>query len=240
MEVALKTDRAIRPFVTACSDRLRELWKDLNRLGEEFTPRQSAETADAPDQDPLTPFFGPLAETFARGRQQMVEQLDEAIRSSFFTPQRRLQDVFSDGPEVRAELVVLMRSAARKVFLHCVRDADLARLREAMTAEGVRELTAPLRSCRDRATPKLLGLTGGAKRLLLAAPRSLDGERLGEKFREAIGDPATAVPGAWHEALVCYEAESLTLDRIAGRFLRVRPDCQELASRLHTRIDVSW
>ncbi len=133
-----------------------------------------------------------------------------------------------------------MRSTARKVFLRIAGDADLGRLREAMASDDVRDLSAALRSCRERATPKLLGVSGGAKRLLLAVPRSLDGSRLAEKVREVAGDQATAVPGAWHEALVCYEAESLTLDRIAGRFLRVRPDCHELASRLHTRIDVSW
>jgi hypothetical protein len=243
LELAVKTVRTIRPFATACSDQLRDLWKDLNRLSEEFAaagPADDAGDLSAQDPSPAASFFGPLAEVFARHCEAMVGQLDRAIRAGFFAGGRRLSDLSSVDSSVRADLIAQMRSAARKVLLRCVRDANLSRLSEALAGGDTRGLSVFLQSCCDLASPKLLKLSGGAQRLLLAVPESLDASRLGAEVHRLSGDPPTLVPEGWQEPLICYEAESLALDRLSARFLQGRPDCRELASRLHTRVDVSW
>jgi hypothetical protein len=243
LELASRAARSIRSFVAACSEQLRDLWKDLNRLSEEFTVAGSADVprhAPASQRGPSDSFFGALAETFAGQREAMVVQLDGEVRAAFFAGERRLSDLSSGDSPVRAGLVAQMRVAARKVLLRCVRDADLARLSEAFAGSGARGMSAFLQSCRESATPKLLKFSGGAKRLLLAVPERLDGAGLGEEVYRMWGDQPTLAPGGWHETVLCYEAQSLAMDRVCNRFLQSRPDCRELAARLHTRVDVGW
>jgi hypothetical protein len=132
-----------------------------------------------------------------------------------------------------------MRVLAREVILRCGRDATVSRLREALAGDNVRGLSVAIERSSDAATPKLPSFRDGARRLLLAVPEGLDLARLGAEVGTAAGEDPTTVAGSWQEAMLCYEVEQLTLDEIA-RFLTSRPDCEELAARLHTRIDVNW
>ena len=133
-----------------------------------------------------------------------------------------------------------MRAAARKTILRFVKETTLSRLREALAEPGAPALRLPLRTCLEAATPNLLTAGGGAKRLLLVAPSHLDASCLREVSQQASGDDATVVCGFGHEVLVCYEVERVSLEGVAARFISSRPDCQKLASRLHTRIDIDW
>ncbi|NUQ64996.1 MAG: hypothetical protein HUU20_21235, partial [Pirellulales bacterium] len=243
LEAGLKAVRAIRPFVTAGSDRLRELWKDLNRLSEEFavaTETDNPPSAPAGRRSPSDSFLAPLAEVYADCRQELVEQLDRQVQTAFFGAKRPLRQFFTEGAEVRADLVAAMRGLARKAILRCGSNATISGLREALAGNNLQGLAVALECSSEAAAPKLPGSCRGGRRLLLAVPEGLDPARLGAEVRTVSGEVPTAIAGSWQETMLCHEVEQLALEDIAPRFLRSRSDCEEIASRLHTRIDVNW
>jgi hypothetical protein len=61
-------------------------------------------------------------------------------------------------------------------------------------------------------------------------------KQLGDQLAEA----PTVIANAENEVLFCYEGEQLVLRRVANALLGQRRQNVELASRLHTRIDVQW
>ena len=179
-EAMLRTVRTVRPLMTACSDRLRELWKDLNGLGEAFAVTKLAGGAagiPAVSDDRPTRFFDPLAKVFRAHGQEMIEQIDEEMETKFFSTRGRLREVLSEGPSARGELVARMRAAARTAFLRCAKHAAVSRLRDGLTDGDDQELSIALQECCDAAAPKLPDLNGGAKRLVLAIPKDLDASR---------------------------------------------------------------
>ena len=76
--------------------------------------------------------------------------------------------------------------------------------------------------------------------MLLVAPNDADASCLREEVERASEDEATLVCDPQGELLLCYEAEDVGMEGVYARFIRSRPDCQDLASRLHTRVDISW
>ena len=242
-ELAARAVRSMRSAIAAGSEQLRDLWKDLNRLCEDFAVSDAAaEARPAPAalRGDGARFLVHPAELFAGQSEAMVRRLDREMKDGFFSAKRRLSDLsFADAP-LRHDLLAAMRLAARKVLLQCVRDADLAWLRESLSGDSARSLDALLEHCRESAMPRLLPSTGGALRWLLVVPEGLDGARLAEEVQRSWGDRPTVIPGEWGETLLCCEAERLALARVCGRLLQSRPDCRELASRLHSRLDVNW
>jgi len=85
-----------------------------------------------------------------------------------------------------------------------------------------------------------LSQCGGARRLLLAAPNEFPLERLLREVGGEVGETPTVVADAENRVLFCYEAEQLSLRRVAAALLDRRFQNVEIAARLHTRIDVNW
>ena len=243
LEGAFKTTNSIQPSVTAAGDQLRDLWKDINRLCEEFqvsTNRgHEAGHTTTTDTSPAAA-VDPVEAVFAEHRLQMIGQLDRRLDEGFFLPERRLRHVLLEGSRLRAEFITYMRSAARNVILDFAKQATLSRLNESLSGTGTDGLKATLLDSIEAATPKLMTDAGGAKRLLLVAPADSDTSRLEDEVRQASQEEPALVRAADGNVLLCYEVEQLPLERITTRFIRSRPDCQELATRLHNRIDVKW
>jgi len=84
-----------------------------------------------------------------------------------------------------------------------------------------------------------LRTAGGAKRLLVTLPEVLT-SKLQDEIQKISGDQVTPVCDSEAGVLVCYEVESLSFDGVAATFIRRRPECQDIARRLHTRVDVAW
>src|SRR5262249_29875540 len=101
------------------------------------------------------------------------------------------------------------------------------------------QLSTLLRKCLQQALPDLLTL-GGAKRLLVIIPGKLDLMRVAREVEHLAKEQVSVVIEQGGDLKLCYEIENLRWQGIQSKLLRQRTDCQELAARLHTRINVDW
>ena len=76
--------------------------------------------------------------------------------------------------------------------------------------------------------------------MLLVVPGDLPSTDLVKQLSEEVSEPPTVVADKENEVLLCYEMEQLPLRRVAAAVLDRRFKNVEVASRLHTRIDVPW
>ena len=81
---------------------------------------------------------------------------------------------------------------------------------------------------------------GGARRFLLAAPANLSPLQLADQLAAKVQQRPTVIANAEDDVLLCCEMEQLSLRRMARAVLGGRYQNVEIASRLHTRIDVPW
>jgi hypothetical protein len=231
----------IESHVATAADRLRDLWKDLNHLADEF------QAQDAGDY---------VFETFGSGRSAdfdnrrgenilapyralMIEQLDNEIHNSFFHGEHRLRNVFSQTSHARDDFINELRRRARSIIRRNLKAINLGQLYEQLKSNEVSAIESPLRDSVQHATPELLE-AGGAKRLFLVTPKNVASTALANELSRVTGDNISVIFDSEADVVVCCEAEQLPLDRILTRFIRRRPDCVELASRLHTRVDIDW
>jgi hypothetical protein len=89
------------------------------------------------------------------------------------------------------------------------------------------------------ATPGLLRV-GGSKRLFVMAPRGSYTDRLCYAIETISQDEPTLCSEDSETVMVCYEGEDISWEGVETMLIRQRPDCPEMAERLHTRINIDW
>jgi hypothetical protein len=214
-------------------DKLRNLAADLNRLEEEFhaMPPQVAGGQSLPtDRSELV---ARLVAALVGGRKaelvtEMEHDLEEALESVITTSENDISRVL---PRV-------LRSAARATILRALEKLVL----QEIAVSGKGKWQGPIFSLSNglkSAIPRL-STCGGARRLLLLAPADLSPEQLVRQLGDKACAVASVVTGTDNGVLLCYEAEQLSLRRVAAAVLDQRFQNVEVADRLHTRIDVSW
>ena len=115
------------------------------------------------------------------------------------------------------------------------------RLRDGLTDGDDQELSIALQQCPAMRRPRNYPIsTVGRNAWLWRSPKDLDASRCSPAVHKVCGDEPTPIQVRLARVLLRDQVEQLPVDRVSVRFLQSRPDCQELASRLHTRIDVSW
>jgi serine/threonine protein kinase len=218
--------------VATLNDKLRNLAADLNRMAEEFqrlgVPSASSQaTSDATSETAVRV----AAEAMQGRKSELLAQMEQALEEDL-----RLV-VNTEGLEVRA-LRPRVRRVARSTILQALKQVvlrDITVSGECEPGGPVFSLTAGL----DLARPRL-SQCGGTRRLLLIAPEEASSAALLEALAPQVPQPPTTVINAAGGVLLCYEAEQLSLRHAAAAVLDGRTACIEVASRLHTRIDVTW
>ena len=149
----------------------------------------------------------------------------------------KLRYLLGKGPDMRAELVVTLRTAARKVIVAAMDGLSLSRLAQS-PRESKGDKAADLRQCIELARPRLAEDTA-ASRLLLMVPNGVNQAQLSQSV---IADlpTATVIPTAQSDLIVCHEVENLDVCWVAAQLVERRRDYVDLAKRLHTRVDVTW
>ena len=92
---------------------------------------------------------------------------------------------------------------------------------------------------RINAEPRLLRC-GGATRLLVAIPERSKSSVILQEFQKQLEHVPCVIPATAGEFVTCYEVEQVPLNNVTMNLLENKPNSFEIASRLHTRTDVSW
>jgi hypothetical protein len=224
--------RLILAQVAGTNDRLRNLAADLNRLAQIF--QRHAEGAVGAKAG--VTLGGEAAacmasETIRTRRAELVAEMEHELEED-------LRQMATTEDHDAERIVPRMRRLARAAILRTLKQAAVRGINAATDdSPGGRvfSLTAGLKA----AQPKL-GPCGGARRLLLVAPEDLAPGQLLEQLRLKVEGGPSLLTAPSDGVLLCYELQELALRHVAAALLEGRLPYVELASRLHTRIDVPW
>jgi hypothetical protein len=116
------------------------------------------------------------------------------------------------------------------------------RTRASLSAGMDRAGAAPPESLRTslRQAHSLAETPGTGRRLFVVLPPSLPRESARAQVAQVIEDEPTLLSASPEDACVGYEIEGLNTELVQRRLLIRSPGCAELASRLHSRVDVVW
>jgi serine/threonine protein kinase len=226
-ESVLKCLAVVEAFVCRSSDRLRDLWKDLNRLADEFG------TAGPTGRE------GSEHEPRAALLSEMADDAKDEIERSFLKNECTLGTLLSRRSHLRPQLVVALREAAKKVVRKASRQSVVARLGEALTQTNDSDIDRILGK-RLASLEQTACRSGGALRLLLSLTERALAPRIADRVAHITGEAPTLVCDPQGEMIAVYEIEQVPMTTIANRLIRSKPDCESLASRLHTRTDVNF
>jgi hypothetical protein len=235
-----KSLRAARAVVSSAADQVNELWKELSQFSDVFLDTSQDLVADTRQNTVSSRGGSPrMREVFSKRQTELIEQLDESIDRQFFRLHPQLTKILANC-DLRASLASLMRTNSRKLVLRACFDAGHAFVKEVLAKGGDNhELATLLNRCIHDATPGLLAL-GGAKRLILIVPSELDAERLRKEVERISCDEANMSIEKGGDLKLSFEVEDVPWRAFLTRLIRQRHDCQEIAQRLHTRINMDW
>lgn len=188
---------------------------------------------------------GELQETFERVAERLLEsrrnELIEAIGQDVFGHEPQRLGVLCDLVGMRRELSRLLPTALRHVARRRLQDAirragGLAQVFPLGTPDQAREFLG--KSLPD-STP---GLTccGGASRLLVLMPDSAGQQVMAAAVATATGVPPTAEVSAEGDVLLCQEIQQIGSEKVIAWLADSHPESIDVATRLHSRIDISW
>ena len=230
----------IESHIAASFDRLCDLWTNLNQIAEEFPVPPGWDEAglhgDAVTCTDRT--LRPLRDVLLDHKSALVRRLDQEMEARFFCVERQNGRGFAESINIRKNLVKRLCAEARKIVTRLIRTINCKNLND-LLVQKPNEGSTLLRKCLKVATPRLLEC-GGAKRLLVSVSKELDSSRLRDEIRRVSNDEPTVVSVEGGDMILCYEAEQISLESVASKLIDNRPDYAQMASRLHTRVDINW
>ena len=216
--------------MSALSDQLRNLSGSLSRMAKEFGA-PSAFGVAGPPADALERIRA-VAEMVGPCKMELVAEMERAL-------EQELQHMIAGGGnEISPTLSAVLRRTARTLLHRLLRRVTMREIAASSKDKPARSMFS-VPAGLQAATPSLPHC-GGARRLLLLTPIDLSAAELIRRIREETPTPPTVVADKENEVLLCYEMEQLLLRRVAAAVLDQRFQNVEVASRLHTRIDVQW
>ncbi len=228
--------RALRAHVVGLGDRLVDLRRRLVALSDQFLPEPPLTAPPEPPESASD--LSAVAAFVLRGRMdELAAALDRAFHATFLAPRGGLRGLLDHEGDLRALLVDPLRAAARRTVLDALGEIDLKRA--LLPPTGSDDPAAGLRAWLEAARPPL-AVCGGGRRTVLVCPKACDAARLVEAVAKESGQRPVVLPDSDIDLVLCVEVEGIPLLRAATSLLSDRPDCADIASRLHTRTDVPW
>jgi hypothetical protein len=226
-----KSLETIRQQVIAVGDRLGELSLVLNQLADQFPehgpvdqPLAESDGNPCRAEAPMQPVRLALDEQLDR----LAEEVDRELRASLLAEHGSWELLERRG--LLQQVPGVLRSTSRAAVLRALK--QLGATRRMLDADG------PPRDTLADAEP-VLAACGGARRLLVVSP---DDElaRLPGDGSDGTHPTPSVVIDTDADLILCHEIERLSIARAAAMLIDRRPDYEEVASHLHTRIDVVW
>ncbi len=220
----------VRAQVTTAGDRLRTLAADFKCLIEQF----SAAPAVGDESTIRTKALQRVAAAHVAARKtELLAEMEQALEEDL------RQAATGEIRDLRSKLAVAVRRATRTLILRMLKQFAI---QEAMAAledrphEPLFEIQAGLKE----ALPGPLAGCGGQQRLLVVVPEQLVEAVVARTSGDGQSLAPTVLADAGSDMFVCREVEDQPLPRVAARVLGQRFQAAEIASRLHTRVDVAW
>lgn len=234
LEGALKCCRSVARQTAALAGRLGELKRELSCLADEFkAPATLAEVASS-----VPGVSSSLIEPLQAQIAEMARQLDQQLQVSCFSQHGGLGYLLQRDSEARLVLLARMRTTVRTAVLHALKQINITNF-FSPPGQNPDPNSAGLNTCLNMAIPRLLAC-GAAKRLLLVIPENANGEGVRQAVQQQLHEQPTMVFDSDGDIVLCQEAEQLSPRAVAAHLADQREQIPQLASRLHTRVDVNW
>jgi hypothetical protein len=233
--------RSVRCQVDAAADQLNAVIAELNILAEASDTPEPGKRLDLGSEVALAPPYdlrASVARTLSARLGELTAQVDRQCWGALLGRQGGLEGLLRDKSGLRTALREEIHRAARSALHEAFKRIDVA----AMLLQADGDAGQPPRALRDlveTAAPRWLS-AGGSRRFALIGPQSPAIPLLKAAFREGLGLSLSIVCDDRDGWAICCEAEGLSLARVAASLLAQRPQCADIASRLHTRRDVTW
>ena len=174
-----------------------------------------------------------VADTIGPHKMELIAEMEHTCGAQDCTAwSRRRETTF------RACFLPLLRRTARSSLHRLLKRVTMREIAASSKDKPTRSMFSSVPACRRPRRPcRIVAAPDGCCCLL---PRDLSSAELVQRIRDEVPTPPTVLADKENEVLLCYEMEQLPLPRVAAAVLDQRFQNVEVASRLHTRIDVQW
>lgn len=225
--------RAMRLEITAIAEDFQKLHRTLVDVAARF---ELPGTSTWNEQEPDTGGPHSAEENKSKPSPRLLNSMDRQMRNRFAGTDDSLHSILTGKLRDPNVLHKALRETARVVLRKRSKEAG-----ERSSGHGAsrEQDLGDMQAWIDGSTPKLMDC-GGAKRMLMVVGDPSEIAPIKQRIERASGDDVTAVACPGSDMLLCCEMERIPLDSIAASLIGGRREYAELASRLHTRIDVDW
>jgi hypothetical protein len=208
--------------IAVVSERIDKLYVELECLIADF-----ADPAD-----------GDVAKFLDVSHPDLVQKHDKELRREFLGGPGETPLLVDRRGATRDDLRERLRQAARIYVLDALRGDDFRELLPAAHDETQLEPQL-VKACLEKAAPHL-SECGGSRRLWFVGAS----EHVSTLVRKALEDQSIQPPAAavdtCSDFVIGWEVEGMSLPRVAANLIDNQRDVAQLASLLHTRLDVEW
>ncbi len=224
--------------LASASNQVMDLLRELNALSGQFTPLSQVDLPP-PQGDGGMNFHQYLRSSSQKALSQQVTQFVAEVETSLFGRDGGLRVLLASNAAVQTDLAETLRTTARLVLSQAVRKVNVADFALAAASILPGKSSNPLSQCAEIAMP-FWTRCGGAQRLLCVVPQSSERKPMTACLEHYLEQKPNLVLDADGDLVFCFEAEGLEIVDLAWSLIGDRPDLLEIASRLHTRVDVDW
>ncbi|MCU0876579.1 MAG: protein kinase [Pirellulaceae bacterium] len=241
--VASNIANSLQSHAVMAYDGLVDLSRELHHLAVQFATDEIAEEGEEDSVSSPCDDLGPLrvmvSEQLRQADDTLAQHIDEHFTANVLYPAGGLKVSITAGGAEREALVAQLHTAARHAALGKLAAIDIAG--SALCGEGENQ---PIRRCLGSAIPRLQA-SGGSRRLYCVVPaeaaQSLTPEMLRSQIpAEQFSQAAAVVPDDSGDVVLLFEQGGLSVKHAAAALIDSRADMAEMASRVHTRGDVTW
>lgn len=229
--------RRVNTHLSTYREQLKNAQFSLSRVASQFGSEQDWNAAVASsrsvgtDKKSLAQSIGKLIES---RMSDLVDRLDQSLGDELI--QLESSPAAEEKEQLNAQRFArALRAKSWAVLAEALRELDLASRMFAENSESVGKISDFLPDAIPR-LPK----SGGGKRLLVVSPQTTQEETVRNGLKHCEDRQFSLIRSGVSELALCYEVQDLSLPIVAARLVEHHENCIQAASRLHTRIDVSW
>jgi hypothetical protein len=230
----------IRRTLSAVNAELSDLISSLLaiRAGTASPAAPAADDTPPPGKAPLDNIRLTVKSFLDSRAAELADSLAEDFPRMFLRRERRAGDADDQAGQILNGFCRQLRMTVRASIMQALKQVDVSRLLLEMTGKS-RAAREPMRELLAAASPRLT-VPGAAERLFVFAPSYSDRGTLGWFFNEDLQEDATIVQTEDDRLMLYCEQAQLHLFDVAASMIDENFHYADVASRLHTRIDVQW